>query len=205
MEMKTIILAGGKSRRMGQNKALLPIVGKSIIQRIVDEFTPVSEEVILIANQPELYSELQTAVLSDVKEFKGDGPLAGILTGFLAAKTPVCVFVACDMPFASSKIGEFLIEKLLNSDYDAIIPSNDGRIHPLFGAYRSRIQPIIKANLLNGKRKVSHLLDEVNVQIVEKQDVPEEFQHEWEYCFWNMNTMEDYHKTLELFDQRYKS
>lgn len=202
--MKTIILAGGKSSRMGQNKALLPIGGKSIIKRIVEEFTAISEEIIIIANIPEIYDELNLSIYPDVQEFRGDGPLAGIYTGIKAADEKFCLFIACDMPFVSPKIGEFLIEELKNSGADAVIPSHEGRVHPLFGAYHKRIQPIIKENLLNGKRKMTHLLEKVNVKIVEKLDTPDGLQDEWEYCMWNMNTMEDYQKAIEFYKRNNK-
>ncbi|RTZ57234.1 molybdenum cofactor guanylyltransferase [Bacillus sp. SAJ1] len=197
--MKTIILAGGKSSRMGKNKALLPIEGKSIIKRIAEEFTPISEEIIIIANIPEIYNELDLSIFPDVPEFRGEGPLAGIYTGIDVADEDFCLFIACDMPFVSRKIGEYLIRELKNSGVDAVIPSHQGRVHPLFGAYHKRIQPFIKENLLNGKRKMSHLLNEVNAKIIEKQDIPEELQVEWEYCLWNLNTLEDYQKALEFY------
>jgi len=196
--LKTIILAGGKSSRMGQNKALLPIGGKSIIKRLAETFTPISDEVIIISNEPEKYNELDLSIFPDVKEFRGDGPLAGIYTGINAANVDHCLFLACDMPFASPKIGGYLTQILKNNGVDAVIPSHEGRIHPLFGAYHKRIHSVVKENLLNGKRKMSHLLNAVNAKIVEKQDIPEELQKEWEYCFWNMNTMEDYQKAVEL-------
>lgn len=184
---------------MGQNKALLPIDGKSIIRRLAEKFTPISEEIIIISNEPEKYNELDLSIYPDVKEFRGDGPLAGIYTGINAANDDLCLFIACDMPFASPRIGEFMIEELKSSGMDAVIPSHEGRIHPLFGAYHKKINPVVKENLFNEKRKMLHLLHAVNAKIVEKQDIPKELQQEWEYCFWNMNTMEDYQKAVELY------
>jgi len=197
--LKTIILAGGKSSRMGQNKALLPIGGKSIIKRLAETFKPISDEIIIISNEPEKYNGLDFSIYSDVKEFRGDGPLAGIYTGMNAANEDCCLFLACDMPFASQKIGKFMMETLKNSGADAVIPLHEGRVHPLFGTYHKRILPVVKENLLNGKRKMLHLLNGVNAKIIEKLDAPKELKKEWEYSFWNMNTMEDYQKALELY------
>ncbi|MBS4175361.1 molybdenum cofactor guanylyltransferase [Bacillus sp. FJAT-49736] len=199
--MKTVILAGGKSRRMGQNKALLPLGEKSIIQRLVEDFTTISEEIIIIANIPEIYSNLGIRIFSDAEKFKGDGPLAGIYTGLDVANT-ACLFIACDMPFASPALGEFMKEVLENSKVDVVIPSYKGRIHPLFGVYHHRIKSHINELLLNDKRKMSQLINEVNAKIIEKQDIPIDLQDKWEYCLWNMNTMEDYQKALEFYKNK---
>ncbi|MFK4998810.1 molybdenum cofactor guanylyltransferase [Bacillus sp. N9] len=111
--MRTIILAGGKSSRMGENKALMKMNGARVIDRLIAEFSPVSEEVILVTNDPLLYEELPVTLLEDCLSYKGQGPLAGIYTGLSAVNNDPCLIVACDLPFATSQFGQMLVNRLL--------------------------------------------------------------------------------------------
>ncbi|MFS0644724.1 molybdenum cofactor guanylyltransferase [Siminovitchia sp. 179-K 8D1 HS] len=188
--MITIILAGGKSSRMGQNKALMPIVGVRVIDRIIAEFRPVSEKVIVIANDAEPYQNLNVLLLEDAPSYKGQGPLAGIYTGLYTAEEGPCLVVACDMPFASAKLGCQLIDILEKNDRDAVIPTDPERIHPLFAAYNARIAEAAKAALEDGKRSVKSMLDRIDAEYV---DVGEGIKD-----VWNMNTSQDYIKAAEM-------
>ncbi|MDH5162874.1 molybdenum cofactor guanylyltransferase [Heyndrickxia oleronia] len=196
--MNTIILAGGKSSRMGENKALLTIGEMRVIDRLVDEYSTISHQIILITNQPEVYDDLRVTIKSDVKEFRGQGPLAGIYTGLKEATTATSLIIACDMPFASSAMGGWLEAELVQGDYDAVIPSEDGQLHPLFGAYNRRILPVVRNCLVEKKRRVTDLLSQLHMKIVEKQDAPKDLQEIWNDSFWNMNTKEDYRLALEI-------
>lgn len=187
--MITIILAGGKSSRMGQHKALMQIDGDRVIDRIIAEFRPISEKVIVIANDVKLYKNLNVLLLEDALSYRGQGPLAGIYTGLYAAGAGACLVVACDMPFASAELGCKLIDALGTRDRDAVIPRESGQIHPLFAAYNARIAQTAKATLEEGKRSVKALLDRLDTEYL---DINEN------KAVWNMNTMEDYLEAAEL-------
>ncbi|MCR2821306.1 molybdenum cofactor guanylyltransferase [Lederbergia panacisoli] len=181
--METIILAGGKSSRMGENKALMKIGGKRVIDRIIEEFIPISEDVILIANEKIQQLDHSVIVLKDSEAFKGQGPLAGILTGLTAAKKGPCFVVACDMPFASTEMAKKLLHTLTEKNLDAVIPIAEGQIHPLFAAYDAGILSYVHETLKEGKKSVKSLLDRINVEYIEVIDSLD---------LWNMNTKEDY-------------
>lgn len=189
--MKTIILAGGKSSRMGENKALMIIAGKRVIDRMIEEFTLVSEKVFVIANDELSRINDSAIILEDFEPFKGEGPLAGILTGLTAAKEGACFVVACDMPFASSKLVKQLEQKLTDKKLDAVVPVTDGQIHPLFAVYNARIQNQVIATLKEGKRAVKSLLDRIDVEYIEMGKSLE---------FWNMNTKEDYVEAKKIIE-----
>lgn len=197
--METIILAGGKSSRMGRNKALLELGNKRIIDFIVDEFSSISNQVLLVTNQPEEFKELNAKILVDACEFKGQGPLAGIYTGMNQCNDQHCLVIACDMPLAKRKLGLWLVEQLIVDDADAVLPFYQDKVHPLFGAYHSRIMNRIKHNLSAGKRRISDLLNELKVKVVEQKDLPVTLQSEWSTCLLNMNTLEDYEIALEIY------
>jgi molybdopterin-guanine dinucleotide biosynthesis protein A len=186
---------------MGQNKALMKLNGCEIIERIVHTLTPISEEMLIVTNSPDTYQHLGTKVINDEQEFKGKGPLAGLLTGIAAAKTDSCLVVACDMPFVSANVANWLVHLLKERNYDAIIPVDQGKQHFLFGAYSGRAQIAARENLQAGKKAMKSLFDKIKVQLVYKDDAPPEVQEEWEACFWNMNTVEDYHRAKEIARQ----
>ncbi|MBW8348446.1 molybdenum cofactor guanylyltransferase [Bacillus sp. IITD106] len=189
--MKTIILAGGKSSRMGENKALMTIAGKRVIDRIIEEFTHVSEKVIVIANDELSQIGDSVVILEDFKPYKGEGPLAGMLTGLAAAKEGPCFVIACDMPFASSKLAKQLEQKLIENKLEAVVPVADGQIHPLCAVYNARIQNEVIGVLKEGKRAVKSLLDRIKVEYIEMDKSLE---------FWNMNTREDYVEAKKLIE-----
>lgn len=128
MDRTGIILAGGHSSRMGENKALLKIGGRTVIERIADQLASVSAEMIIVANNQEDYQFLGLPMVSD--HWKGKGPLAGIHAGLLASNTQNNLIVACDMPFISVELGKILLKEL--DVRQAAVPEIKGRLHPLF-------------------------------------------------------------------------
>ncbi|MCJ8007855.1 molybdenum cofactor guanylyltransferase [Lederbergia wuyishanensis] len=189
--MNTIILAGGKSSRMGENKALVRIGGKRVIDRLIEEFLPVSEKVIVIANEVFTLIDDSVLILEDSETYKGQGPLVGILTGLTAVKEGTCLVVACDMPFASRELATLLERTLIEKNLDAAVPIADGQIHPLFAVYQARILDDVISTLKEGKRAVKSLLDRLNVEYIEIGKSLD---------FWNMNTREEYLEAKNIIE-----
>src|SRR5690606_20588107 len=106
METTGIILAGGKSSRMGRNKALLDFHGQTVIETIANELQKIVNHLIIVTNNQEDYAFLQLPMVSD--KWQGIGPLAGIHAGLSISKTEKNLVVACDMPFVSREIGSYL-------------------------------------------------------------------------------------------------
>lgn len=194
--MNTIILAGGQSSRMGQNKALMRIGGARVIDRIAEEFEPVSQKIIIVASDPEPYENIKADIIQDDPKYRGQGPLAGMYTGLKEVYDRPCLIVACDMPFASANLGSELIAALEKEGCDAVIPVQEEQMHPLFGVYHSRIAGIIQETLEQGNRSVRALLDRIQTRyytINEESD-----------AVWNMNTKEDYIKAVGIAEGRGK-
>lgn len=189
--MKTIILAGGKSSRMGENKALMKITGKRAIDRMVEEFSPISENVIVVTNEELPQIDDSVLIVEDLEPYKGEGPLAGILTGLTAARKGACFVVACDMPFASRKLASQLKQTLIEKELDAVIPVEDGKIHPLCAVYDAGIHKEVMTTLKEGKRAVKSLLDRIDVKYIEMDKSLD---------FWNMNTREDYVEAKKIIE-----
>lgn len=190
--MHTIILAGGKSSRMGQDKAAMEVAGQRMIERLISEFQPVSQRVIVITNRPRAYRDVQAVVREDHPEFKGEGPLAGILAGLTEAGKGPCLVVACDLPFADIHTGMKMASVLQENSAQAAVPSEGGRIHPLFAAYDAGISGTIRELLTAGNRSVRALLETVHTVYWKVEDETD--------AFLNMNTMEDYIKALSMLE-----
>ncbi|HEY4553448.1 MAG TPA: molybdenum cofactor guanylyltransferase [Bacillaceae bacterium] len=192
--MKTIILAGGRSSRMGENKALMKIGSQSVMERLIAELSPVSEEIIIVANEKEYFLELGVKVVGDDPSFMGQGPVAGLHAGLSAAGAGPCLVVACDMPFAAAGFGIELIRIMENNGLDAVIPTENGRMHPLFAAYGAHVARQAEEALAEGERSVKALLSRLNTEYFEaEKNTP---------VLWNMNTKEDYVHILNWLERR---
>ncbi|WP_404330517.1 molybdenum cofactor guanylyltransferase [Mesobacillus maritimus] len=197
MKAGAIILSGGKSSRMGKNKALLPFNDKTNIERIRDELKSLFDDIILVTNDPESYEFLNLKSVSD--EFPGKGPLAGIHAGLMASDYEENIVVACDMPFVSAELASTLVQNLKH--YDAIIPVIGEKQHPLFAAYQKRIVPEIEACLKEDRLRVIHLLDKLNVRYLDDNDLQVYSDGSLEEIFFNMNVPEEYEEAKQRVEK----
>ena len=133
--MLTIVIqAGGESRRMGQDKALLPFLGQPLIQRIAQRLAAAADELTITTNQPDAYRFLGLPLFSDTRPARG--PLGGLLTALTCARQPLVAVVACDMPFASPALLAFQARVLQNEAADIVIPLTPAGYEPLHAVYR---------------------------------------------------------------------
>jgi molybdopterin-guanine dinucleotide biosynthesis protein A len=188
------LLSGGRAARMGQDKALMPFLGRPLIQRILERLASVGEQVILSTNRPADYAFLGLPSYPDLQP--DCGPLGGLYTVLVAAGNSILAAVACDMPFANPALFEY--ERLLLSltGVDVVIPSTPDGLEPLHAVYRREAcLPVIHSALENGNLKMTAWLPEVSVRIV----LPEEVAHFDPHglAFWNLNTPEDFRQAEE--------
>ncbi len=146
-----VILAGGQSRRMGSNKALLEVGGFPLIQILVDRIRPITDQILISSNEDSPYRFLDLPVVPD--HFKGHGPLAGFHAAMLRNTCSLYIMLACDLPNLQSSLLRNLV--LLTEGFDAAIPvSADGLAHPLCAVYRRTCLPSVEKALLRGANKV---------------------------------------------------
>ena len=161
--MTGVILAGGKSKRMGQNKALMDLQGKPLIQHVLDNLRTFTEQQIIIGD-PALYSKFGVPVFAD--EHLGKGPLAGIQSALQHSTTELNFIVGCDMPNIEASILKHL-EQYIDGEHDAFVPIHDGLIEPLCAVYLQRcLQPFTEC-LEQDVLKLSEAFDRVRVKFVE--------------------------------------
>ena len=161
-----IILSGGKSIRMGENKAFIEIEGVPIIHTIYTLFKDLFQEVIIVANQKELFSNFNSKIYSDLLPNKG--VLGGLYTGLFYSTFNYSFCVACDMPFIKISLVQYLIQRI--KDEDVIVPRTKDGLQPLHAFYSKNCLDPIKKIIEQGKYKVIDFYSMVNVKIVEEND-----------------------------------
>ncbi len=162
------ILAGGESRRMGQNKAFIQVEGIWLFDYVYGTCKELFSEIIIVTNQPQQFEDYQAHIVIDA--IPGSGSLGGLYTALMQASNYHTFCVACDMPFLKPELISHLIEKRLN--YDIVIPRAKEGPEPLHAIYSKRcIQPIIKM-LDKGELKITKLLSsEVRVCYCEEEEL----------------------------------
>ncbi|MDI6631959.1 MAG: bifunctional molybdenum cofactor guanylyltransferase MobA/molybdopterin-guanine dinucleotide biosynthesis adaptor protein MobB [Bacillota bacterium] len=183
-ETTGVVLAGGKSTRMGANKAFLSLEGHSLIERVVAELRKAFPEV-LVVGDPETYRGLADRVVADI--FPEAGPLGGIHAGLTFASYDPVFVAACDLPFVEGSLASLIVERL--DGFDAAVPCVGGRLQPLFAAYRKTCLGPVTRSLEAGRRRVVGFLGEVRVCYLTEADF-EGWPH-FRRVFFNVNTPAD--------------
>ena len=194
--MTGIVLAGGKSSRMGFNKAFIEIGDRRLIDATVDRLARLFPEVLIIANNLDLYGYLGMRVIPDL--IPNSGSLGGIYTGLTAAAHPRAFFVACDMPFLSADLITLLVREAEN--WDVVVPRVAGELQPMHAVYAKSCLPFIKEAIDVGKLKITGFFDEVRVL-----RIPEETVARFappDLAFMNLNTPDDLARARVLWDER---
>lgn len=161
--MHGIILAGGKSTRMNSNKSFQKINGQTLIEIIINTIKPIfNDNIIVIANEKELYAHLNIRLESDI--FQGKGPLAGIHTGLAASPSFHNFFLPCDMPFLNRDAIQCIINE--KEGYDVIVPIIKGYIEPLYGIYSKNCLKPVETCLLQNRLKAKSFYDQVRIKTI---------------------------------------
>ncbi len=178
-EASAIILAGGDSRRMGRDKALLPFEGRPLIARVVERLAEMFEDIVIGANRVDEFTFLGREVVPDREP--GRGPLMGIASALPRAKHDLAFVTACDIPSIDLHFVRDLIDQA--QGYDMVLPyTGDRKYEPLFAVYRkSVVEPALEI-LSGGGKPILALLDRVAVRLVEARDAGR---------FGNINTPAD--------------
>lgn len=183
------ILAGGASRRMGRNKALLPFRGKPLIRHQLDLLAPLFSEILISANEPAPYAPFGLRVVPDL--FAEPCSLSGIHALLKAATAPRVFVVACDLPF----LNPALIRKLLEvpGDFDVVVPESDEGLEPLHAIYSRTCLPAIEKSAADSQWKVSAFYPGLWVDTVPIVDG--DWLVEGRSPFTNANTPDDWRRT----------
>ncbi|MSP11662.1 MAG: molybdenum cofactor guanylyltransferase [Chloroflexi bacterium] len=209
LNMSAVILAGGQSRRMGRDKALIDFGGKPLVRRIVDLLMPLSDDVILVTNQFDPYNSWPVRLIADV--IPGKGSLGGIYSGLIAARYSKSIIVACDMPYLNPRLIVYLAG--LIEGYDVVMPQAPAKLkgqtaktagestaksadlHPMHAVYAKTCLPGILQSILADDLRLISFLPCVKTRFVgpaEISPLDPEFR-----SFINVNTPEEFEEARQ--------
>ncbi|MBO8127021.1 MAG: molybdenum cofactor guanylyltransferase [Firmicutes bacterium] len=190
--MNAIILAGGKNSRIGTRKAFLEIEGRPIIQRTIDLLKPRFDRVYLVTNEPELYARFGLEMVAD--EIKEAGPLGGIHAGLGVTGSDYNFVVACDMPFLSGQLVDYLKERVEKSEdpVQCVVPRWYKGIEPLHAIYHRSLRPKISEALAAGERKMGFLVRNWQAYFIDLDEWAEANGVQLEKVFSNVNTWAEF-------------
>ena len=188
-----IVLAGGKSTRMGISKALLPFGGETMLQRVVRILGTVVSPIVVVAAPLQELPSLPDDVILTHDEREARGPLEGIRAGLKALPDDVdaAYITSCDVPLL---VPGFVNEMLgLARGHDIAVMEIDGFPHPLSAVYRRAVLPHVEDLLAHDRLRPFFLFERVNTRRVRREDITADPDLR---TLRNLNTREDYEKAL---------
>ena len=201
LSLTAIILAGGKSSRVGvnKNKDQMKLAGRPLIDWVISKLTSLdnlTEENIIIVGPKEKYPSFKRGI-EDI--FPQRGPLGGVFSGLKASTSQYNLVVGCDMPFLKVELLQYMREKIDSNDI--IIPRyNQGYIEPLCAIYSKKCLEIIEKNLQSGILSVRKIFPYLRIKFIEEEEIKKidpKF-----YSFFNVNFKHDFRKAEELIKKK---
>jgi molybdenum cofactor guanylyltransferase len=192
-----ILLCGGKSRRMGQDKGSMNLNGKPMIIHVIKTLLNVADEIVIVLrdkNQVDNYNKIFDQLKKDRSKLhlftdilEDMGPLAGILTGLENISSDKAMVVPCDSPFVTEYFVNEMFQYSTEPEFDAFVPKwPDGRLEPLHSIYKKDLKTNIKKLLKEDIRDVKSLIMELNVKYIEVNSLDDTGKN-----FFNINRLND--------------
>ena len=180
-----ILLAGGKSSRMGTDKGFINYKNKPFVQHIINAIQPLVSEIIIVSNNPD-YDVFGFKRVNDLIE--NAGPIAGVYTGLHYSKTEDNFVLSCDIPLINTKILRLITENV-NDKYQVIQLESDGKTMPLIAMYKKQCKDVFYTLLKDGERRMRIALSHLQVKTITLSNEQEKYST-------NINT----HKELKEID-----
>ena len=191
-----IILSGGLSRRMGDDKSKKKISGKTLLQLVLDRSKEQVDKIVLNSNKPINDLVIKKTHIEIIKDcISGNlGPLVGILSGIKWARKKECYNWLASFPIDSPFFPDDLVSKFLESskNYDVLLAESYGRVHPVFSMWKLDIEVLLEESLNNGIRKIDEFTKKIKTGVVNFPDIGYD-------PFFNVNTLEDLKKAEDIF------
>ena len=184
------VLAGGKSSRMGADKAFLDFGGQTLLDRALNVMGTVCDRVAIVGD-PVRFAKYESTkhgpVVADI--FPGCGPLAGIHAALVSSTTELNLLLAVDMPFVSAELLAFLLAAAEDTDAIVTVPRTGKGLQPLCAVYRHDFSGVAEQALRAGKYKIDAAFSGVSVQVIEDEELAQAGFSEQN--FFNVNTPQD--------------
>ncbi len=193
-----VILAGGQSRRMGENKAEMAFGGEPLLTRVVRRLSPAVDEVLVIGPQSLASLAPEARVVEDA--LPSIGPLGGLYTALTVSTSARIFLVACDMPFICPGLAQAMLALAeTRADADAVALNTDGRMQPLHAVYSRRCLPAVERALKASDHSLHALLAQLAVVTVDMETARHEDPEG--LSAFNVNTPDDWRRALRLEEQ----
>lgn len=198
--LSAIVLAGGKSSRMGRDKSQLDFAGDSVLGRIVRELRPLSADIVVVAapqGSPAAIEAIpDVRIVHDTRAF--EGPLKALARGLDAIEGELAFACSCDLPLLDARVVAALCA--MAGGYDAIIPEVGGRLQPLHAVYRKACAQSVAEMVARGQTRMVEIVDALSARIVAESELrpldPKLL------SFTNVNTPDEYRNALRLISSR---
>ncbi len=185
-----IILCGGKSKRMGKNKALLMLEEKYVITYVIELLSQFCNNLLISTNSKDL-DFLKIKTVPD--EFQNIGPIAGILSALRQSKTDKNIILSCDTPFINKDIIKYMLANSKN--YDVVLPVFNEHLQPMTGIFSKNIIPLIENEIKAGNFIPPRIFEKGNLN---KLKIDKNLKGWHKHLFFNINKPTDYEKAKEI-------
>jgi molybdenum cofactor guanylyltransferase len=183
------VLAGGKSSRMGEDKAFLKFDGQTLLDRALSALAEVCDNAKIVGNPLKFatYTSKYGSVVPDI--FSGCGPLAGIHAALVQSSAELNLMLAVDMPFVSKELLAFLLKASATTAAIVTVPLINAGFQPLCAVYRCGFTAIAEEALRAGKYKIDAAFSSVSIRVIEADELAAA--GFYEQSFFNLNTSQD--------------
>ena len=190
--MTGIILAGGKSTRMGGNKAFMDAGGVPLFERVYRIFKEIFPEIIIVANDARPFERYEARLQKDI--ILNKGALGGLYTGLFHSPSYHAFCTACDMPLLNPWVIKYMVEE--RDEYDVIVPKTHDGLHPLHAIYSKKCLNPMRQLLTRNDLKIVNFYHQVRVRYIEEMEIREFDPHMRSLI--NVNTEEEMEAVLEI-------
>ncbi|MGH9530730.1 MAG: molybdenum cofactor guanylyltransferase [Terriglobales bacterium] len=185
-DVTAFVLAGGKSTRMGKDKAFLELGGETLLERTLSVAKSVTDDV-LVVGDPAKFGQ-HGRVVEDI--YPDRGPLGGIHAALTQTQTDFNLVLAVDIPFVERRFLDFLISDALTGEAEVTVPRTEGFLHPLCAIYRRGFAAVSEKALIRGQNKIDTLFASVRTRVIEEEELTHlGFRSD---MFRNLNTPEEW-------------
>ncbi len=175
-----VLLAGGKSRRMGVDKALLELDGQTFFQRSLELLEQFFTNILIAGDRP----DLARPGIPAIADLYSGSALGGLYTGLRAAKTDWIFVAPCDMPYPDSRIVECLLSQ--RSGADAVVPRTPEGYEPVFALYHKNCLAQMESMLQQNQYRIYDFYQQIAIRFLDQNELPEG----WQRALININTPE---------------
>lgn len=183
--ISAFIVAGGKGRRFGGDKALFRYRDRALIEHVIDAVRPAIANIAIVADDAARFDYLGLPCYPDA--IPGAGAFGGVYTALLRSETGRAFVTACDMPWLSTELIRFIAS--ISGGHDVTIPAIRGEWEPLHAVYAGTCVEHMRKSLESGRRRIISFFDSVSVRTVTEEEI-RRF-GDPDLIFRNINYLED--------------